>query len=247
MDMTVKLDTFHGPLDLLYHLIEKNKINIFDIPIAHITKQYFEYVNNMKNNDMDSISHFLLMGATLLEIKSKMLLPKKEEVIEEIEDPREELVNKLIEYKKAKEFAKILKDKELITTYTKEPDTDLINIFNHRIIDVSEVLEDITLNNLLVIFNDVLKRKENTRDRVRSEFKKIEKDNFTILDRQKHIRAILKERPKLYFTDIFNDTSSKGQVIVTFLAILELIKTKEITVLQENNFADILIERLIND
>ena len=109
----VKLNVFEGPLDLLLHLIEKNKVNIYDIPIVTITEQYLEYVNNMEEEDLDVMSEFLVMAATLIKIKSRMLLPKDEETEEDEEDPREELVRRLLEYKMYKYAAGELKDLEL--------------------------------------------------------------------------------------------------------------------------------------
>ena len=109
MDMTFKLQVFEGPLDLLLYLIEKNKVNIYDIPIVEITAQYMEYVNQMKKDNLDTLSEFLVMAATLLDIKSKMLLPKKEEEEQEQEDPRAELVHQLLEYKMYKCMANELR------------------------------------------------------------------------------------------------------------------------------------------
>ena len=178
MDMTFKLQVFEGPLDLLLYLIEKNKVNIYDIPIVEITAQYMEYVNQMKKDNLDTLSEFLVMAATLLDIKSKMLLPKKEEEEQEQEDPRAELVQQLLEYKMYKCMANELKDRQLDAGkvwYKKKDIPDEVLAYEEPV-NLEELVGDIRLSDLNRIFQSIMKRQEEKIDKVRSKFGKIEKE-----------------------------------------------------------------------
>ena len=158
----VKLNVFEGPLDLLLHLIEKNKVNIYDIPIVTITEQYLEYVNNMEEEDLDVMSEFLVMAATLIKIKSKMLLPKDEEDPEDEEDPREELVRRLLEYKMYKCMANELKDRQLDAGkvwYKKKDIPDEVLAYEEPV-NLEELVGDIRLSDLNRIFQSIMKRQE---------------------------------------------------------------------------------------
>ena len=150
MDMTVKLQVFEGPLDLLLHLLEKNKVNIYDIPIVEITNQYMEYIAEMKRQDLNVMSEFLVMAATLLDIKSKMLLPKQETVEEEEEDPRAELVQQLLEYKMYKCMAYELRDRQLDAQRVmfKEPTIPKEVLAYEQPVDLTELVSDMTLAKL---------------------------------------------------------------------------------------------------
>ena len=162
MDMTFKLQVFEGPLDLLLYLIEKNKVNIYDIPIVEITAQYMEYVNQMKKDNLDTLSEFLVMAATLLDIKSKMLLPKKEEEEQEQEDPRAELVQQLLEYKMYKCMANELKDRQLDAGkvwYKKKDIPDEVLAYEEPV-NLEELVGDIRLSDLNRIFQSIMKRQE---------------------------------------------------------------------------------------
>lgn len=250
MSLSVKLEAFEGPLDLLLHLIEKNKINIYDIPIVTITEQYMEYVNNMETKDMDVMSDFLVMAATLLRIKSEMLLPKHPtEDGEEPVDPRTELVEKLLEYKMFKFFSYELKDKQMDASkimFKESTVPDEVKAYKEDV-NVGEILSDVTLNKLQNIFNDLIKKKEDRIDPIRSKFGKIEKEDTNlyqiILDLQTYG---LSER-HFSFREYMQRYSTKIEMIVTFLAILELIKMGRIRIAQTVLFDDITIDYLADD
>ena len=222
MELQVKLEVFDGPLDLLLHLIEKNKVDIFDIPIVLITEQYLDYVRKMDTKDMDVMSEFLVMAATLVKIKSKMLLPAEEEEQEEEEDPRQELVERLLEYKMYKYASFELKDRQVDAgkVFFKEPSIpDEIKNYKDEV-DYEELLSDVTLRKLQTIFDSVMQKQVDKIDPIRSEFGKIEKEE---------IRKVLE------------NGSGKSYVIVTFLGILEMMKTGKFTIEQDKLFDDIII------
>lgn len=243
MSIAVKLEVFEGPLDLLLHLIEKNKVNIYDIPIAEITEQYLEYVNAMDKQDLNVVSEFLVMAATLIDIKSRMLLPK--EVNEEGEeiDPRQELVERLLEYKKFKYIAEELKDKQTdAEKYMFKPETLPPEVAKYEEpVDIEKLLEDITLRKLNAIFQSVMKRQVDKIDPVRSKFGKIEKDEVSLTDKMEYIQEFSKNCKSFSFRALLDKQSSKMEIIVTFLAVLELIKTSRIRIEQEEIFDDIRI------
>lgn len=243
-NITVKLEAFEGPLDLLYHLIEKNEIDIYDIPIAVITEQYIEFINAAKLKSMESMSSFLLMATTLLEIKSKMLLPSSKAENEEYElDPREELVVKLIEYKKFKHITDEFKTRQELASLLlyKEPDKGLSLFKNEVEPEFDSFLNGITLDDIFQAFEEVMKRKEQKVDKVRSGFKAVERDLYTIDEKIEYITDLLSITPKIRFSRIFRDDSRKMEVVVTFLALLELIKMKKVNILQESIFDEIII------
>ncbi|MGN1157897.1 MAG: segregation and condensation protein A, partial [Agathobacter sp.] len=176
MEMNVKLQVFEGPLDLLLHLLDKNKVNIYDIPIVEITNQYMEYIAEMKRQDLNILSEFLVMAATLIDIKSRMLLPKQvnEEGVEE--DPREELVKQLLEYKMYKYMSLELRDRELDAgrAMYKRPTVPDEVLKYEAPVDIDKLLEDVTLTKLNNIFKMVMQRVEDKVDPVRSKFGQIE-------------------------------------------------------------------------
>lgn len=246
--ITVKLDAFEGPFDLLFHLIEKNQMNIYDIPIAELTDQYIAHIRDAPISDMDSMSLFLYMAATLLEIKSKMLLPlpQKEENdnSENSVDPREELVARLIEYKMFKNTTEFFKDKEIFGgrfVYRNEQATLSSLIPLQPSATTSELLGTITLDELFRLFQDILRRRELKTDKIRSGFDSVQKDTFTIQEKIDFIKELLSRRQSLFFTEIFGASAGKTEKVVTFLAMLELIKSKEIRAEQENTFDDIIL------
>lgn len=243
MGINVKLQAFEGPLDLLLHLIDKNKVNIYDIPIVMITEQYMEYVNQMDKTDLNVVSEFLVMAATLLDIKSRMLLPKEVNEEGEEEDPRAELVNKLLEYKLFKHMSLELKDRQMDAERSLyKPSTVPPEIESYKPpVNLSELVGDMTLTKLNAIFQDVLKRKEEKIDPVRSKFGKIEKEEVSMSDRLVHVKSILKANKSFSFTQLLLDNGSKLSTIVTFLVVLELIKTGFVTVQQDKTFSDIII------
>ena len=178
MKLSVKLDTFEGPLDLLLHLIDKNKVNIYDIPIAQITDQYMEYVGKMEKEDLELVSEFLVMAATLLSIKAKMLLPAEKDEEGEAADPREELVARLVEYKLYKTMAQELKECYLGADRTmfKEPTIPREVAAYQEPVDLDGLLDGITLQKLQDVFQMVMRRQVDKIDPIRSKFGNIKQD-----------------------------------------------------------------------
>lgn len=244
MELTVKLEAFEGPLDLLLHLLEKNKVNIYDIPIVEITNQYLEYIREMQRQDLNVMSEFLVMAATLIAIKSKMLLPKDENAEGEEEDPRAELVQQLLEYKMYKCMSYELKDRQvdaervLFKTPTIPPEV----LAYEEPVDLEQLMSDLTLKKLNSIFQSVMRRQENKIDRVRAGFGKIEKEEVSLPEKMEYLEAYAAEHQRFSFRKLLDGQSSKMEVIVTFLAVLELMKMGKISITQENLFDDIEIE-----
>ena len=241
MELQVKLEVFDGPLDLLLHLIEKNKVDIFDIPIVLITEQYLDYVRKMDTKDMDVMSEFLVMAATLVKIKSKMLLPAEEQ--EEEEDPRQELVERLLEYKMYKYASFELKDRQVDAgkVFFKEPSIpDEIKNYKDEV-DYEELLSDVTLRKLQTIFDSVMQKQVDKIDPIRSEFGKIEKEEINIEDHMIFLEEYAMLHKKFSFRKVLENGSGKSYVIVTFLGILEMMKTGKFTIEQDKLFDDIII------
>lgn len=246
MPFEIKLEAFEGPLDLLLHLIDKNKVDIYDIPIVKITDQYIEYIDAMRVRDMDVMSEFLLMAATLLSIKSKMLIPTlrgNEEQDEE--DPRMELIERLVEYKKYKEISSLLCDMQVDanTNVFRQKNLPKEVLAYEEPIDTKELLGDLTLNKLNVVFNEVLKRQRQRRDPVRSGFGEIKREEISLKERIKEVLAYADSHERFTFISMFDDTKTRLQIIVTFLALLELMKSGQLTILQESIYDEIVIER----
>lgn len=246
MDLKFKLQQFEGPLDLLLHLIDKNKMDIFDIPIVEITAQYMEYIRAMKEANLDVMSEFLVMAATLLKIKSKMLLPieETEDEEEEEEDPRAELVKQLLEYKMYKCISYELRDRQVDANnvYFKVPTIpDEVSKYEEPV-DLEELMSDITLTKLNAIFNSVIKRQENRVDPVRSKFGKIEKEEVSLDDKMNYMLEFARNNRNFSFRQLLEGQRSKMDTIVTFLVILEMMKAGQIYIVQENTFDDIKIE-----
>ncbi len=239
----IKLDAFDGPLDLLLHLIEKNKIDIFDIPIVEITSQYMEIISNMEEKDMDIMSEFLVMAATLLKIKSKMLLPaKKDEEGEEI-DPRAELVERLLEYKTYKYASYKLKDLQTDAArqlYKKATVPEEIANYKEEV-NVEELLSDVTLGKLKNIFNDIMKKQIDKVDPIRSKFGEIKKETVSLEERMFYIEEYAKSHGSFSFSAMLKGNKGKIVIIVTFLGVLELMKVGKLKTVQENIFDDIWI------
>ena len=244
MGISVKLQAFEGPLDLLLHLIDKNKVNIYDIPIADITEQYMEYVKKMQEEDLDVVSEFLVMAATLLDIKCRMLLPKEVDEEGNEQDPRAELVEQLLQYKLFKAMAEELKGQQVdaAKAYFRNPDIPKDVSEYTPPVDLNEVIGDMNLIKLNAIFADVMKRKEDKVDPVRSKFGKIEKEEVTMSEKLVDIKAFMMEHKTFSFRELLMKGTSKVAVIVTFLVVLELMKTGFITVQQEGTCEEIFIE-----
>lgn len=245
MEINVKLQVFEGPLDLLLHLIDKNKVDIYDIPIVEITDQYMAYIRQMEEANLDVMSEFLLMAATLLDIKSRMLLPQeKVEEEEDAEDPRAELVQQLLEYKMYKTISYELKDRQMDAEHIfyKEPTLPQEVLAYQQPVDLQELMSDLTLNKLNDIFQQVIKRQDNRRDPIRSTFGKIKKEEVSMDQKMEWTVEYAKCHKTFSFKNLLEKSASKTEVIVTFLCILEMMKAGQIFISQEDTFSDIIIE-----
>lgn len=242
MSYSIKLDSFEGPLDLLLHLIDKAEVDIYDIPISEITEQYLETIHTMQELQLEVASEFVVMAATLLSIKSKMLLPKKEETVfqplfdmevEEV-DPRDELVQRLLEYKRFKMMAEQLREMEVgrskvftrpaedLTPYIRTEEPTITNVSIYDLVDALEKLF--------------------TRRQTREPLTKVSRDEISVKDRMKEIRQLLKVGGGMIrFSQLFSETVSRTEIVTTFLALLELMKAKRITCVQNQLFTEILI------
>ena len=231
----VKLDAFTGPLDLLLHLIRKHEVNIYDIPISLVTKQYLEYINLMKELNLSYAGEFLVMAATLIQIKSRMLLPQEAEAPmedEEGEDPRSELVRRLIEYQQFKDVAGQLTEQEKIwrDMFQREP---------VHVAPVRDVLmDDVSMYDLLGALQEVLGRTEAPTSVV-----EITPDTWTVQDRINGIVERLEETPTINFSSLFDDATTRLLVIVTFLALLELVRMNLVRIFQSDLFGPIRLSR----
>lgn len=237
MDYCIKIDEFEGPLDLLLHLIKESNIDIYEIEISLITKQYLDYINKMEELNINVAASYLVMAAELMEIKSKSLLPKneEEESPEENEEEvsRENLINKLIEYKKYKEMTVTFKELEASRKdiYIKSPEKRsnyLTKIVNDN---------DTSVDDLVEAFKKFLERK----DREKPITTRITSKEYSVKERKSQIKNLLKDRKKIVFTELFEERNL-AYIIVTFLSILEMTKEKEVIIKQDKNFADINIE-----
>ena len=251
MPISVKLPVFEGPLDLLLHLIEKNKIDIYDIPITKITDQYLEYVHQMDREDMDVTSEFLVMAATLLDIKSRMLLPREvdSETGEEEADPREELVQRLLEYKMYKylsEELSVCREQAGVRYFRSRNLPREVRTYQPPI-DYGQLLKGTDLNSLQKVFGEVLRRKKSRRDPIRGGFGKIRPEEVNIESKSLYIRAYLKVHPRTDFRALLESQESREEVIVTFLILLELMKTQKVQIVQDSIGGKILIETLPSD
>lgn len=227
-----KLDNYEGPLDLLLDLIKQSKMDIMDVKLADITDQYMLYMQELENLDMETASEFITVAATLLEIKSKSLLPKVEEVEEQDEeDPEKKLLMQIQEYKIFKEASETLQNYENINKFFKKPDETVGKIHF--------VLKDMTMNELIDAFVEIMGRVEKREKE--TEPKKIEKDRFTVAEKIAAIKDALMVKKKLKFTELFEQDQTKSELINIFLAILELMKTQVIKAIQKDIYGEIEI------
>ena len=229
---------FEGPLDLLLYLVKKDHLNIYDIPIAKVTGQYLEYINLMQLMDLNIAGEFLVMAATLMQIKSKMLLPASELALEEEEaDPRDELVKRLLEYEKFKQIADNLREREISQQDVfKRAKTDTPNEFKEQG-SKDDTYFEASIFDLINAFSQALK------DVPREVFYEVIKDQFTVEQKVHDILHLLLVESEVKLSSLFNKTKSKLEIIVVFLAILELAKMKEIIARQNAAFEDITILR----
>ncbi|MDD3339423.1 MAG: segregation/condensation protein A [Lachnospiraceae bacterium] len=246
MGIPVKLPVFEGPLDLLLHLIDKNKINIYDIPIVEITDQYLEYIRQMERQDLNVMSEFMVMAATLIDIKCRMLLPKEVNEEGEEEDPRSELVQQLLEYKMYKYMSYELRDRmqDAQKSLYKNPTLPEEVLEYKAPVDTSKLLEDLDLAKLNDIFKSIIRRQEDKIDPIRSKFGQIEREEVSLEDKLDYVEEFTRTHRKFSFRNLLKAQSSKTQVVVTFLAILELMKMGKIIISQEKIFDDIHIETI---
>lgn len=234
MTYKIKLEIFEGPFDLLLYLIKKSEISIHDIPIAQVTEQYLKYLDLMRMLDLNIAGEFIVMAATLMHIKSKMLLPPDEtEAAEDEQDPRAELVRKLLEYKRFKEAAGRLKDME-----ARQKEIFARPGGKETIEETGEELYfEASIFDLLSAFSKVLKEVP------KDAFYQVFKDEVTVAEKIHEIFHKLVKRPVIYFLELFDTSKSKIQIIATFLALLELIRMREVVIKQDRVFGDIKIIR----
>ena len=245
LEFAAKLDTFEGPLDLLMHLIEKNKVDIYDIPISMITDQYLEYLSQMEEVDPDVMSEFLVMAATLLDIKAKMLLPKEVDEEGNEEDPRAELVEKLLEYKLYKYMSIELKDKAIGASwnvYKKATIPDEVEQYQAPI-DLDRFLGNLTLVRLKEVFDDVIARSNEKINVQAVKYGTLQKEEVKIVDRIDFLRKRVRKNKdsKCSFRKLLEEHYTKLNVIVTFMAVLELMKAGEIQAIQDDMNNDIIL------
>lgn len=235
MSYKVKLELFEGPLDLLLYLVRKDHLNIYDIPIAKVTEQYLKYLELMRLLDLNIAGEFLVMAATLMQIKSKMLLPQDESQIQEEEvDPRAELVNRLLEYEKFKEVALNLREKELRQReFFGRPKIDQQN----DIPTEKPVYFEASIFDLITAFTKAL---ENVPKEL---FYEVIKDEFTVEQKVHEILHLLLVKPSISISELFSQAKNKIEIVVTFLSILELIRLKEAVICQKELFGEIEVVR----
>ncbi len=243
MAISVKLEKFEGPLDLLLHLIEKNKIDIYDIPIIEITAQYLDYIRQMQEEDMNVMSEFLVMAATLIDIKCRLLLPAEVNEEGEEEDPRAELVQKLLEYKMYKQMSLELRDRQVDAARNLYRDQHLPEeVEQYRPpLDYEQLMGDLNLGKLHEVFRSVIRRQEDKVDPIRSQYGRIEKEEIDMDLKTLYVEAYAREHKTFSFRKLLEKQGSKAEIIVTFLIILELMKVGKIRISQEDIFEDIFI------
>lgn len=246
MELKVKLQAFEGPLDLLLHLIDKNKVDIYDIPIAEITDQYMEYIRGMDTEDLDTMSEFLVMAATLLDIKAKMLLPSDPDE-EEPEDPRQELVEQLIQYKMYKYMSFALKDKQIDgeRRWYREASVPAEVRAYEEPVDLDALTEGYDLSALKQIFDSVIRRQSEKIDPVRSKFGQIKKEQVSMEERVQQFDQFIRENRSFGFRSFLEKKPDREEIVVAFLIILEYMRSGMIRVSQEKLFDDILVESLV--
>ncbi len=247
MEISYKLERFEGPLDLLLYLIERDRVDIYDIPIVSITEQHLNYMNHLETDDLDLMSEFIVMATTLLDIKARMLLPLEEdEETKEVIDPRAELVERLLEYKKYKLMANELAgkyfDAEKIL-YKSPTIPDEVEQYKEPV-DLDELFGDLNLHKLRHVFDRVMKQKDNRIDKVRSNFGTIKKEPVSLEAKIKDVMEYARKHRKFTFRALLEDQPTKLEVVVTFLSVLELMKIGKIALSQEEVFGEMQIETL---
>lgn len=250
MSLNIKIENFEGPFDLLLHLIKKNKMDISDIKIYEITNQYLEYIHTMEEMDLEITSEFIVIAATLIEIKSKLLLPKQKDDESAVDldekDPEKELIEKLIQYKKFKNAALFLKEREQGAgrIFSKKPE---IIEEKKKNVNPKDFLEGVSILKLYEIYNNLITTYRNKINISNVINKEIPVDKFKIEDKMEYLKENIQIGKKVLFSDIINECTSKIEAVVTFLALLELMKLRCIIVVQEQNFTEIYVERTNGD
>jgi len=239
VDYKVKLEVFEGPLDLLLYLIKRDEVDIYDISIERIAKQYLEYMEAFQVLNIDLAGEFIVMAANLLYIKSRTLLPREQQMPEEDvdeDDPRWELIRQLIEYKKFKEAAGQLRSREALQEklFPRFPSTPELAP------SANLLVEEVGIFDLINAFQKVLKRLENKK---REDLREIFEENFTVSDKIEFLLRVIYDGIPVRFDECFAEAANRAEIVVTFLAMLELIRLKQLRVRQENHFEDIWIER----
>lgn len=246
MRLEIKIDAFEGPLDLLLHLITKEEIDIYDIPIVKITDQYLKTIQFLPEMDLDLTTEFLVMAATLLEIKSRMLLPEQNETFDifdiEGNDPRRELVKRLIEYKKFKDAAGVLREKESTLDEVIFKDQEELGDYT-RSISPEELNQGLESELLTEAVKRLILKIERFDQHRKTFFKGIKRDLFTVEEKIDFVQSKLLVERAISFSELFEGDKTKEEVVVTFLAILELLKMKRIAIRQDRLFDEIFIER----
>ncbi|AWK52275.1 segregation/condensation protein A [Clostridium beijerinckii] len=242
----IKINDFEGPFDLLLHLIKKNQMSIYNVKIFEITNQYLKYLNDMKTMDLEITSEFIVVAATLIEIKSKYLLPKPKKEEENEEDYEKNLIEKLIEYKKIKGVSVFFKERYISAGEVYEKKPELIED-KREAVSTKDLLKDIHLIDLFNIYNNLLEIFNNKQNRNNIIQKKIYVDQYKIEDKLEYIMDKLKNENINSFSEFIENCESKLECVVTFLALLEMIKQRMVKVYQSDNFTKILIERRSED
>ena len=234
MEMEFRINDFEGPLDLLLHLIKESKMDIMNIEIESITKQYVEFLEKQEKMNLEVSSEYLVLASELIEIKSKLLLPNNKLEDEEEVDPREDLINRLLEYQAYKDITKVLQEKELLRKdiFTKLPEN-----FNNYVEEVHEIHADVTLDDLISAFQKYYQRKLDNKPLKT----KVTINEISVSSRRSEIKHLLKKKNRMSFFELF-PIMTKEYVVATFLAILEMAKNREIKIIQEENFDDIICE-----
>lgn len=241
MSYRVRLDVFEGPLDLLLHLVKKNEVDLSDLPIARITDQYVAYLDLLQQLDLDTAGEYLVMAATLLHLKSRLLLPSEEETDEESgEDPRAELARQLLEYQRYKEAAEILDRNSMLgrDVFTRAPmRNEAIDGQNavQEAQNVKDEIYDVSLGDLLDALQEVLKNAEP--DVVH----RVMLEQISLRERVCMVLDLLRERTHVAFTELFSADTTRLQILVTFLAALELVRTRMVNVNQDEPFGPIML------
>ena len=240
----IKVADFEGPFDLLLHLIKKNKMDIYNIEIYKITNQYLRYLDEMKEMDLEITSEFIVIAATLIEIKSKSLLPKVKVEDENEEDIENKLKLRLIEYKQIKAVSNFFKDINSGEIYSKKP--EIIEIEEEKAPKCNEdIFKNLTLIDLYNIYNNILDTYHNKQNNINVVQRKIYTDKYKVEDKMKELLDRFNNANVIEFRSIIKESESKLETVVTFLALLELIKLRVIIAYQEGNFKEILMKRRV--